>query len=154
MLISNNKYLNEIKYNFNQPITSDVSVIAKFELIVYHIKFIADGVKIKEAEFTVENFSVEEPDVPLKDYYAGSWNEYELELNDMEVNAKYTPIIYKTEYIVDGETFKIVEFSILDTPITPEVPFKRGYKGVWTGVAEYTCKDCLQKEGGAAGLQC
>lgn len=129
-------YLNGIKYNFNQPITSDVSVIAKFELIVYHIKFIADGVKIKEAEFTVENFSVEEPDVPLKDYYAGSWNEYELELNDMEVNAKYTPIIYKTEYIVDGETFKIVEFSILDTPITPEVPFKRGYKGVWTGVAE------------------
>ena len=129
-------FTGETKFNFDTPITDDVTLTAKFEAIIYHVKFIADNNLVSEEEYTVENLSVYEPQVPVKDYYEGVWNNYELDLTDVEVKAKYTPIVYKAEYIIDNEIYKTVEFSADEKLTSPPVPQRAGFNGEWIGSAE------------------
>lgn len=129
-------YIGEAEFDFNAPITDDITLKAKYELAVYHIKFIADGKIISDVGYTVEDLTVVEPAVPEKTYYKGAWNEYVLNLTDIEVKANYTPIVYKAEYLIDNEIYKVIEFSIEDTITPPEIPERSGFTGEWIGEAE------------------
>jgi len=89
----------------------NMTVNAEYEIIVYKLTFIADGVTVGEVEFTVESSDFDVPPVPTKDGYIGKWESYELSLRDIAVNAVYEPVIEKVEItfspnrgtIVDGD---------------------------------------------------
>ena len=55
-----------------------------------------------------------------------------LTLEDITINAVYTPIVYEAKFMVGSEVVKVVEFTIEDTEIEePDVPAKTGYTGAW-----------------------
>ncbi len=57
----------------------------------YKVTFKADGKVVKEVYYTkeaIEYFAA--PEVPLKDGYDGAWEDYELNFEDITVNAVYT----------------------------------------------------------------
>ncbi len=78
------------------------------------INFVADGVTVKSVEFKAGSTSVAEPQVPSKEGYNGSWQQYTLGTADITVNAVYTPI----EYTI---SFFNVENAVNENPSTYNV---------------------------------
>lgn len=77
------------------------TVWAKWEVNIYKATFVADGVKVGEDEFTIEESKLDTPEIPQKTGYIGEWDKYTITLNDahdLTVNAVYTPIIYNINY--------------------------------------------------------
>ena len=56
----------------------------------YVVKFVADGKDVATRIYTVQNMTVNPPDVPEKAGYTGKWEIYELDFSDITVNAAYT----------------------------------------------------------------
>ena len=108
-------------------------VSAVYTPIKYTASFVVNGEIIKTIEFTVETETLEGvPAVPEKPGYAGKWSEYKLEASDLTIEAEYTVITYKAEFMADGVLVGTVNFTINDSSITePEVPYKEGYEGRW-----------------------
>ncbi len=107
--------------------------------IKYTATFTADGETVDKVEFTVETYSITEPEVPAKDGYEGKWSEYTLAANDITIQAEYTVIEYTaveyTAKFVDenGGTVAEVPYTVGTDSITePEVPAKDGYEGKWS----------------------
>ncbi|MBR4451871.1 MAG: leucine-rich repeat protein [Clostridia bacterium] len=97
---------------------SELDIRPVYKAITYYASFIADGREIAKIPFTVEDKSINEPAVPEKDGYTGSWSEYTLAASDMTVNAVYT----ETE-----EPENPVNPATPDTPATqtgPDTPDK------------------------------
>ena len=76
-------------------IGGDITVDAVYTANEYTVTFMADGVKVDEVIYTMENTEIVEPTVPTKEGYTGVWAEYELNGGDKTVNAVYTerPIV-------------------------------------------------------------
>lgn len=109
---------------------NNITVKAVYELVEYEVTFIADDF-VKTEKYTVENKNVTEPDVPEKSGYTGAWESYSLNLENITVNAVYTPIEYKAIFKAENfEETKIftVENMRVDAPAVPE---KTGYTGKW-----------------------
>ena len=82
----------------NAPISSDMSVYAKWNPISYTATFYADGTQVGTSSFTIEDTSIANaPNVPQKDGYEGVWN-YEIKTENISVNAVYTPLTYSISY--------------------------------------------------------
>lgn len=73
-------------------IPSDFTVNAVYTLHIYTATFVADGEKVAEVDFTVNDTSITEPKVPEKSGYVGKWEEYSITDKDITVNAVYTPV--------------------------------------------------------------
>ena len=83
------------------PLSSDMSVYAKWTAENHVATFKCDGKVVAEIFFTNESISIKEPEVVKKDGYTAKWEEYELGTKDITINAVYTPIRYTIKYI-DG----------------------------------------------------
>ncbi len=108
-------------------------VCAEYSEIVYTATFVADGKTVDRRSFTVSDDFIPEPSVPPKKGYAGKWENYSLTCEDMIICAEYTLIIYTAEFVADGVTAGIVEYSV-EAPLgeLPPVPEKEGYIGRWS----------------------
>ncbi len=70
--------------------TEDITIEAVYTVISYSVTFMADGKEVAVLYYTVEDTSIQEPEVPLKKGYSGKWEDYTLDIGDKVVNAKYT----------------------------------------------------------------
>ncbi len=93
---------------------SDIVIEAVYTPTEYHARFFADGELVADIPFTIKNKSISEPEVPEVDGKYGRWEQYELTLSDITVNAVY----------VDRPTIKIIGFtSQLKVPYMAQVKF-------------------------------
>ncbi len=112
----------------------DITINAVYSPIAYFATFVADGSVVERVQFNVETKdSVEAPAVPEKAGYTGEWEEYELELADITINAIYTAEEYTITFVADGETVSTQTFTAetIDDIEVPEVPEKEGFYGYW-----------------------
>ncbi len=77
-------------------------LIAKWTAKPYYITFIAEGKKVGERTYTVENNAVNAPAVPAKTGYNGEWETYTLTVGDVTVNAVYTAKQYAVTLNYNG----------------------------------------------------
>ena len=111
----------------------NIEVNAVYTVIPYTVTFKADGEQVGEVlTYTVENKQITEPSVPEKDGFIGEWEEYELNCENIVVNAVYTAVYtvtFKAEGVQVGE---ILTYTLKNKQITePAVPEKAGYNGAW-----------------------
>ena len=71
---------------------SEQMVEAEYSPIEYKVTFVADGEIVAERNYTVENKTIAEPEVPEKDGYSGKWASYSLTHGNVTVTAVYTKI--------------------------------------------------------------
>lgn len=69
---------------------TEITVDAVYTLINYKVTFVADGEKVGECTFNVENKSITVPEVPDKQCYTKAWADYELGTESVTVEAVYT----------------------------------------------------------------
>ena len=113
-------------------IRGDITVNAVYSIIEYTVTFIADGETIGTDTYNVLNRNINEPEVPEKLHYTGSWESYTLTTGNREIHAIYTPIEYKVTFMANQEIVDTVVYTVEDKDITePLVPNKIGYTGVW-----------------------
>ena len=108
------------------PLSSNISVYAKWTAIEYTATFKADGNTVGTATYTIEDNVIKNaPNVPTKDGYDGAWESYTIKTGGMTVNAVYTAKQYtitysgtkgvtnsnKTSYTPDTETFSLSDLS-------------------------------------------
>ena len=83
----------ETEWDFDTDIvTENVTLTAKFNktAIEYTVTFVAEGKTVAAEKYTIENLSVIAPAVPEKEGYTGKWEKYELNCENITVNAVYT----------------------------------------------------------------
>ena len=110
----------------------NVTVNAVYTVVTYKVVFMVDGAVAAELTYTVENNSISEPQVPVKNGYIASWEDYTLTTGDVTVNAIYTPIVYTVTFVADGVVVAEVNYTVENKNIIePDVPAKTRYTGVW-----------------------
>ena len=75
-------------------LNGNVTVNAVYTAVEYTVTFVAEGVTVGTATYTVESTEITEPEVPAKEHYTGAWEAYELDFTNATVNAAYTAIEY------------------------------------------------------------
>ena len=131
-------YIGEEKFDFNQGITKDISLVAKYELNVVSVTYELDGGYGLALETIPKNTTVPIPETPTKlGYKFLKWTlngkEFSFDTkisNDITLKAVWELIEYVTvTFDTDGgnaiEAKKLEKHSRLDTLPTPE---KEGYK--------------------------
>lgn len=112
--------------------SGNITVEAQYTLIEYTVTFRADGKEVGIAQYTIEDKTITEPAVPVKDGYTGEWEDYTLTTGNITVEAKYEPIEYTITFIADGKEVDTVQYTVEDRNITePVVPVKDDYIGTW-----------------------
>lgn len=76
----------------------NLDLYAKWETIEYTATFMDGEDEVDKITFTVETESLEEPGVPEHIGYTGIWESYTLGLENITINAVYTPIVYTITY--------------------------------------------------------
>ncbi len=126
-------YCDDEPFDFSAPIDCDFTLYAKWEPIKYSITFIANGEIIDTCYYTIENKNINIPGVPAKEYYDGSWNwNKELNYENIEVQATYTPIVYQADFYVNGELIETLNYTVDDEIELPQIPTKVGYESQWS----------------------
>ena len=109
-----------------------VKVKAVYTPVEYTATFIAEDNVVAEVTYTVEDTSVEEPEVPEKEYYDGSWEEYTLEPGGITVKAVYTAVEYTATFIAEDNVVAEFTYTVENASVEePEVPEKEYYDGSW-----------------------
>ena len=104
------------------------------ELQGHSVTFVADGVVVAKEYYTNVGDVIEEPEVPYKAGYTGTWEEYTLTGGNVSVRAIYIPDVYSITFIADGVTVDVMYYSIFTDSASfnaPSVPYKEGYTGEW-----------------------
>ncbi len=110
----------------------DKTVNAVYTAIEYTVTFMNGEEVVGNQTYTVENTEITEPEVPVKEYYTGVWENYELTNGDKTVNAVYTAIKYTVTFMNSEEVLGTQTYTVEDTEITePEVPAREHYVGAW-----------------------
>ena len=105
--------------------------------------FVADGEIVDKVDFVTGAASLNEPEVPEKDGYAGKWEAYTLEDSDITVNAVYTKdtgnpdnpddpdnpqaVKYTVAFVAGGKTIKKYKLAAGAKITVPPSPSKDGY---------------------------
>lgn len=100
----------------------------------HSVTFVADGVVVAKEYYTNVGDVIEEPEVPYKAGYTGTWEEYALTGGNVSVRAIYIPDVYAVTFIADGVAVDVMYYSIFTDSATfnaPLVPEKEGYVGEW-----------------------
>ena len=120
------------KYEVN---LADFTVNAVYTPIVYTATFTHNGETIGMDEFTIEDVSLDYPDIVEKEHYEWAWDEHSIEANNLVIDGKYVPITYTIEFVSSGKTIKTQTFNIetANTIIPPSffLPNKAGYYSEW-----------------------
>jgi len=79
-------------------VNGNITVNAVYTAITYYVTFVAEGSVVAKLPYTIVNNTVEEPAVPTKAGYTGSWFTYELNGGNKEVQAAYELVDYTINY--------------------------------------------------------
>lgn len=104
----------------------------------YNVKVVGlEANVVKRVGFTMKTTSLEPLEVPLKEGFIGTWENYTLGTTDLTINAVYTPDPsyipeYTATFMADGNIVEVIPFkSTTNALIEPSVPVKNGYTGAW-----------------------
>lgn len=108
-------------------------VTAVYTPNAYYVTFRAhNDMLVDVVAYTAGDAAVEEPEVPYRYGYEGSWEPYSLaDGGNLTVRAVYAPIEYTVTYIAEGQTIAVVTGTYETPPEAPAVPEKPGYTGRW-----------------------
>ncbi len=112
---------------------ADFTVNAVYTPIVYTATFTHNGETTGMDEFTIEDVSLDYPDIAEKEHYEWVWDEHSIEANNLVIDGKYVPITYTIEFVSSGKTVKKQTFTVetYDTVCAPELTHKVGYNSSW-----------------------
>ncbi len=110
--------------------TGEINLYAKWEIIEYTATFMDGTTVVEEIKFTVETESIDEPAVPNHVGYNGEWEDYELALEDITIDAVYTVVTYNIEYLdtKDVESENPKSYTIESATIILDNISKKGYQ--------------------------
>ena len=104
--------------------TEDITIDAVYTPITYIATFVARGEIVGEVEYTVESTQIDEPEVPERIGYAGTWEEYTFDVGGIRVNAVYTmtanPSVAIDDYCAERKV--IYHKTLTYTATAAEVP--------------------------------
>lgn len=87
---------------------------------------------IYQTYYTVEDKTHTPPATPEKDGYACRWEEYELNAENVDVNAVFDPITYFIYFTVDNVVIHTAEYTVENKNVSlPAVPEKHGFIAAW-----------------------
>lgn len=105
---------------------------AMFEPITYIATLLVDEKVYMEIPYTYGQKSINLPEVPKKEGYAGEWEPYELPIGGVTIRAIYTQETYIATLLVDGAVYAQIPYFYGQKSINlPKVPNKSGYSGEW-----------------------
>lgn len=106
-----------------------IELWAKWDIIEYTATFKEGETVVGEVKFTVETDSITEPVVPEHAGYAGAWESYALGVENITINAVYTPVTYTITYTntKDAENSNSTRFTIESDTITLSDISANGY---------------------------
>mgnify|MGYP002770237195 CR=1 FL=1 len=88
--ISEKRYYQASWGEYEFEYTSGQVVNAVYTPIIYTVTYMADGVKVGEVKYSIENYDFDEPAVPKKKGYKGEWEAHTFSFENITVNAVYT----------------------------------------------------------------
>ncbi len=124
--------------------TADITYVAVFA--DKNIEVVEEGLDAKTISFKNEagdvigvvlyvpgqEDEIVEPQVPAKVGYDGSWANYELNGDNIEVSPVYSLHQYRVSFVADGKQVAVAQYNIENKNINvPTVPAKEGYTGAW-----------------------
>ncbi len=123
---------NDTEFNFNESIRRNVRLTAKWVPIKYILTFYGQsGEKIAEVEYTVEDETIDEPDVPEIEGYTGSWEEYAADGGNKDIRAVYEANTYTARFVVGDEVLEEIQYKTGESIEEPPVPPREGCAGRW-----------------------
>ncbi len=127
------KFGYEGAWNYVLTDTNEVVAEAVYTPLNYTINFYAENVFIKSLFVTYGEFDISAPKIPEKEHYTAIWEDIVLaDERVININAVYTPKIYRAVFRADGALVCEKEYTVSDTIIEePAVPEKAHYVGKW-----------------------
>ena len=120
------------KWNDYKLTHGNVTVNATYTPVPYTVTFVANGQTVKTETYDVENTTVQNPTVPVKDHYDGTWENFTLTHGNVTVNAVYTATKYTVTFVANGQTVTTETYTVENTTVeTPALPDKEHYTGKW-----------------------
>ena len=121
--------------------SADMSYKAVWSKNSYNVKWIVDGVTVKEEPVAYGDELPAAPSVDAKAGYNFAWSSAPATMPaaDVEITGAYTPIVYTVNWKIDGEqgTYKQTQATFGEAIATPEAPIeKEGYTFEWRGIPE------------------
>ena len=121
--------------------SADMSYKAVWSKNSYNVKWIVDGVTVKEEPVAYGDELPAAPSVDAKAGYNFAWSSAPATMPaaDVEITGAYTPIVYTVTWKIDGEqgTYKQTQATFGEAIATPEAPIeKEGYTFEWSGIPE------------------
>ena len=121
--------------------SADMSYKAVWSKNSYNVKWIVDGVTVKEESVAYGDELPAAPSVDAKVGYNFAWSSAPATMPaaDVEITGAYTPIVYTVTWKIDGEqgTYKQTQATFGEAIATPEAPIeKEGYTFEWRGIPE------------------
>ena len=120
--------------------SADMSYKAVWSKNSYNVKWIVDGVTVKEEPVAYGDELPAAPSVDAKAGYNFAWSSAPATMPaaDVEITGAYTPIVYTVTWKIDGEgTYKQTQATFGEAVATPEAPIeKEGYTFEWRGIPE------------------
>ena len=121
--------------------SADMSYKAVWSKNSYNVKWIVDGVTVKEEPVAYGDELPAAPSVDAKAGYNFAWSSAPATMPaaDVEITGAYTPIVYTVTWKIDGEqgTYKQTQATFGKAIATPEAPIeKEGYTFEWRGIPE------------------
>lgn len=116
-------------------VLADFTVNAVYTPIVYTASFYCENKLIIKKPFTVETGikQLPPPNISSRAGYSVEWDEYSIIARDIEVNARYVPIVYTAQFVADGVVISTQEFTVETENLTePDVPQKAGRIAYWS----------------------
>ena len=121
--------------------SADMSYKAVWSKNSYNVKWIVDGVTVKEESVAYGDELPAAPSVDAKAGYNFAWSSAPATMPaaDVEITGTYTPIVYTVTWKIDGEqgTYKQTQATFGEAIATPEAPIeKEGYTFEWRDIPE------------------
>ncbi len=111
----------------------DIEYVAVFSKNVYFADFTVNGKTVASVPYSLGDI-IKEPDVPEKVGYSGEWEDYELKIGGITVNAKYVPEVYMAKFVADDKVIDELPYTVeTDYIEEPSIPEKDGYTARWSG---------------------
>ena len=124
-----------VAWEEHEFVLEDFTVNAVYTPIVYTASFYCENELLLTKKFTVETNirQLAPPKISTRPGYNVEWDEYSIVARDIEVNARYVPIVYTAQFVADGEVISTQEFTVeTESLAEPDVPQKAGYIARWS----------------------
>ncbi len=124
-----------VAWEEHEFVLADFTVNAVYSPVIYTASFYCENKLVLTKKFTVETNirQLAPPKVSPRAGYSVEWDEYSIVARDIEVNARYVPIVYTAQFIADEEVISTQEFTVeTESLAEPDVPQKAGYIAYWS----------------------